>query len=135
MDLKNNNENNKLFVSNTFLNENDYNNNIIFHSNYSAKKNKKDITILIDKINQFLDLQEDLKKTMQTIPAVEIYILNDIENYKFEIIQYYSEIVNQIEKFKDDLSKGNEDIKKKFDLFWRNKQNLLKIIHLLLKKK
>ena len=52
MDLKNNKENNKLFVSNTFLNENDYNNNIIFHSNYSAKKNKNDITILIDKINQ-----------------------------------------------------------------------------------
>ncbi len=126
MDLNINKENNKLFVSNSFLNENDYNNNIIIHSNYSYKRNKNEMTILIDKINQFLDLQEDLKKSMKTIPAVEIYILNDIENYKFEIIQYYSEIVHQIEEFKDNLSKGNEDIKKKFDLFLKEQEKFIK---------
>ena len=126
MDLNINKENNKLFVSNSFLNENDYNNNIIIHSNYSYKRNKNEMTILIDKINQFLDLQEDLKKSMNTIPTVETYILNDIENYKFEIIQYYSEIVHQIEEFKDNLSKGNEDIKKKFDLFLKEQEKFIK---------
>ena len=126
MDLNINKENNKLYASNSFLNESDYKNNIIINSNYSSKRNKNDMTILIDKINQFLDLQEDLKKSMNTIPTVETYILNDIENYKFEIIQYYSEIVHQIEEFKDDLSKGNGDIKKRFDLFLKEQEKFIR---------
>ena len=126
MDLNINKENNKLYASNSFLNESDYKNNIIINSNYSSKRNKNDMTILIDKINQFLDLQEYLKKSMNTIPTVETYILNDIENYKFEIIQYYSEIVHQIEEFKDDLSKGNGDIKKRFDLFLKEQEKFIR---------
>ena len=120
------NEKKNLVSSKSFIASSKYQNNIIFNSNYTIKQNKNDISILIEKINYFLDIQEELKKSINKIPSVESYIINDIENYKYEIIEYFSKIVSQIEKLKDDLSKGNEDIKTKFDLFLKEQAKFIK---------
>ena len=83
----------------------------------SIDKKEKELNTLIERINLFLKFEDILLDKCNQIPLLKEENLNDIENYKNECIEYYSEILNEIEKLKDDLSKGNCDLQKKFDLF------------------
>ena len=86
----------------------------------SDKKKENDIKILIEKINIFTEFQDEYLKTINLFPSIQNQILTNIEEYKIECMEYYNNIIKQIEDFKNNLK--NEDIKKYYDDF------LLKII-------
>jgi hypothetical protein len=81
----------------------------------SDKKKENDIKILIEKINIFTEFQDEYLKTINLFPSIQNQILMNIEEYKIECMEYYNNIIKQIEDFKNNLN--NEDIKKYYDDF------------------
>ena len=81
----------------------------------SDKKKENDIKILIEKINIFTEFQDEYLKKINLFPSIQNKILMNIEEYKIECMEYYNNIIKQIEDFKNNLN--NEDIKKYYDDF------------------
>ena len=81
----------------------------------SDKKKENDMKILIEKINIFTEFQDEYLKTINLFPSIQNQILMNIEEYKIECMEYYNNIIKQIEDFKNNLK--NEDIKKYYDDF------------------
>ena len=81
----------------------------------SDKKKENDIKILIEKINIFTEFQDEYLKTINLFPSIQNQILMNIEEYKIECMEYYNNIIKQIEDFKNNLK--NEDIKKYYEDF------------------
>ena len=81
----------------------------------SDKKKENDIKILIEKINIFTGFQDEYLKQINLFPSIQNQILMNIEEYKVECMEYYNNIIKQIEDFKNNLN--NEDIKKYYDDF------------------
>ena len=81
----------------------------------SDKKKENDIKILIEKINIFTEFQDECLKKINLFPSIQNKILMNIEEYKIECMEYYNNIIKQIEDFKNNLN--NEDIKKYYDDF------------------
>ena len=94
----------------------------------SIDKKEKELNNLIEKINLFLNFEDQILNKFNKIPLIKEENLNDIENYKNECIEYYSEILYKIEKLKDDLSKGNIDLQNKFDLFLKEQSKFKNLL-------
>ena len=94
----------------------------------SIDKKEKELNTLIERINLFLKFEDILLDKCNQIPLLKEENLNDIENYKNECIEYYSEILYKIEKLKDDLSKGNIDLQNKFDLFLKEQSKFKNLL-------
>ena len=63
-------------------------------------------------------------KKIDLFPSIQNQILMHIEEYKVECMEYYNNIIKQFENFKNKLN--NEDIKKYYDDFLFNQNELIK---------
>ena len=90
----------------------------------SDKKKENDIKILIEKINIFTGFQDEYLKQINLFPSIQNQILMNIEEYKVECMEYYNNIIKQIEDFKNNLN--NENIKKYYDDFLLKQNEFIK---------
>ena len=90
----------------------------------SDKKKENDIKILIEKINIFTGFQDEYLKQINLFPSIQNQILMNIEEYKVECMEYYNNIIKQIEDFKNNLN--NENIKKYYDEFLLKQNEFIK---------
>ena len=76
---------------------------------YALNKKEYEILLLKEKINNLLSLEKDMKEKINNIPMINTDFLQNINVYEQEVVNYYSNFVNNLRNIDNKNSKNNKD--------------------------
>lgn len=76
---------------------------------YALNKKEYEILLLKEKINNLLSLEKDMKEKINNIPMINTDFLQNINVYEQEVVNYYSNFVNNLRNIDTKNSKNNKD--------------------------
>ena len=76
---------------------------------YALNKKEYEILLLKEKINNLLSLEKDMKEKINNIPMINTDFLQNINVYEQEVVNYYSNFVNNLRNIDIKNSKNNKD--------------------------